>query len=57
MEAIILIGIIIVLVVFKAFQTVSDGITQARIQNQIDNIRKKNIESSRQLWGNAYRGK
>lgn len=56
MEAIILIGIIIVWVAFKASQTVSDGVAQARMHDQIADIRKKNIESSRRLWDSTYRG-
>lgn len=56
MEAVILIGIVIVWMAIKGSQAVSDGVAQARIGRQMDEIRKANIESSRRLWDSEYRG-
>lgn len=56
MEAVILIGIVIVWMVIKGSQAVSDGVAQARIGRQMDEIRKANIESSRRLWDSTYSG-
>ena len=50
MEAIIIIGIVIVWFVYKACEATSEGVAQVRVQKEMDKILQYNISVVRQRY-------
>lgn len=50
MEAIILIGIVIVWFIYKASQAASEGLAQVKVQKEMDKILQDNISVVRQKY-------
>ena len=50
MEAFILLAIAITYFAIKGWRTISDSITQMRVQKTMDKIREANLAASRRLW-------
>lgn len=49
MEAVILIGIVILYIVYKGAEAVSEGVAQARISKDMERIRQENIATTSRL--------
>ena len=50
MEAFILITLVVTYFAIKGWHTISDSITQMRVQKKMNKIREANLAASRRLW-------